>query len=283
MVKKQISLYGPCDITAISAFLRGRNIKVHDFNNCGTYATCLSEYWVQQINHNNNESKLIDKNSFPNLGELTKSDTIIISVLSEPLMGVYQNIYNGSSIHFGFPNKNVILNKDVYINDYKSYGDETFIDLKNNYIFKGQAEIKQILKNYYQIINFIPSSTKIIIILGPTFASAFGEENYYLKTVNVAKYYKDLNEKLTESLKCNTNVFYIDPADFYTPPKKRSELFYYNFYSITHYPTKTYFLIARQIKRIVNNRSIKIKSFHYFLKQIRHKMLVKTNDNIHKT
>ena len=246
-MKKPIVMIGPCDITAISKYIntKRRKIEIYDYNNCGDWNTCLSSYWVDSIESKKSSSPLVKNCCYPEAKLFNNNCSLIImSILLEPQLGLYQNKYNGSTLYYGFPHIDARTNYSLnYSIDFQKYGFEAFNELKN-YNFYGHISSKQVVDNYKKIIDTIGQETKICIVLGPTFPSRFGEQNSFYKQFDVLNYFEILNEAMKKTFKQKKNVLFIEPKLFYKVPRNKNQLFYYNFMSIAHYPKKTYIKIA---------------------------------------
>lgn len=250
--QKNAILIGPCDITAISMFLK--NIKIVDFNNTGTWNTCLSSYWVDCLLNKRSRNPFVDESCYPDKTIFEKENPILImSILMEPQLGLYRNRYDNSTLMFGFPHLDIKKHyKDIYREDLLKFGEKGFEDIKNNYIFEGCIKPQQVIDNYKIILQSIPPDTKVCILLGPTFSSKYGEQNIFYQQFDIKKYFMELNSLMYENFAKQDNVELIDPSKFYKKPLKKTSMYYYNFMSISHYPRLTYYKIANYLHR--NNR-----------------------------
>ena len=235
--------YGPCDISAIYTFIKRKNVY---YNN--NFFSFRSSNWVQFLNGTIPEHPFVNKDSvFPDKKIFCDNTPriIVISVLGEPLEGKYVNGKN--IIRFGCPHLDAT--KD-YLFNYKDfveiYGHEVFKTFKK-YDYCGEFTINEIVNNFQIILHSFPTTTKICILLGPTFDSGFGEVNLYCATKNMINLYSELNSKISNLCKEMQNVYLINPANYYKKPKHIKEMFYYNSLTILHYPRDTYKRMAKQL------------------------------------
>lgn len=246
-----IIFFGPCDITAISTYIRkNNNVLFIDKNTTGTFDLCESTYWVQDILNQKVSHPFISKYAYPEIDfRETDINGIVISLLCELGRGLYEN-KKGQYLKFGFAN--IDATKDYLLN-YKAevdwYGKEVFEAFSEEWCFKGTMHIKDIISNYQIILNNIPDRVHIYILLTPTFKSKYGETNDYFKTINGTEVFAKLNNMMKAHFAYKSNITFLDPTDYYIPPKKKSDLFYYNSPSIRHYPRSCYRSIALYLSK----------------------------------
>lgn len=272
---KKTILIGPCDITAISTFLVHRRMDIFDINNCGTYNTCLSSYWIDSINNNKNKSRFISPCCYPDWNQLCKNtSTIVMSLLLEPQLGLYKNRKNGSSIIFGYPHIDARMHyNDYYKNDVCVFGKEAFLELKDNYDFIGVIKPKEVVNNYKKIIEKIDCRISICILLGPTFDSKYGEQNIFYQQFDIKAYFSELNGLMKETFESEKRVWLLDPYCYYKQPKNKLDIFYYGFPSISHYPRITYSKIAYILSR--RYKGISFNYLYYIYKKLKRLLKLK--------
>ena len=286
---KKIIFRGPCDITAIYSYLKPKNI-IYDTELIGdkidkVWDTSLSIYLAQLANNVFVNDVFVEKNQYPkaDIFDENKIDGVVISILNEGYHGIYKNKINDYEVAYGLWNYDATYKKGYHYLEGEAKGVTGFPRLtkrdytrfSSEYSFCGRISPEESSINIKRFVDRFSDRVKICIILGPTFPSAFGEKSPAFKDDNSIIFFKKLNDSISDIFNSYKNVFLIRPADYYVKPKKRSDLFYYNYPSIGHYPKKTYKKIAKHICKIFN-RKIRYdyhKSFLKFIKKIKMKFI----------
>ena len=269
MGKTRIVLCGGCDVTAICRYIkRTNNVKMIIHNSTKTWMNSISYYWAQYLDN-------IRIPDYQNYGVYYPNDDIfgsnvdvlVISLLGEIGEGIYKNKGNSSYLLFGFPNVDATKNPEFYAESTRIEDKHILEYIVNKCEYVGESSPSDIVDNYRKILSKINPRAKIYIILGPTFKSDFCEKNYYFQNVDGVEKNDCLNNAMINEFRDNKNVIFINPKKFYKKPKRRAQMYYYNYPSIRHYPRSTYFRIAIWLRR--KNRSLKIsyKEFFIFIKE----------------
>ena len=131
--------------------------------------------------HKQTQQKLIEISSrfpFPSIENFKtnffdkKYDVIFLSLLTSAHTGLYINKEDGTYVVFGFSNVD-ITNPDnwekVLENVPKEFHETNLIELRKfckNYIFAGEAPVKEIISNLEYIKQNLSPKTKLVLILG---------------------------------------------------------------------------------------------------------------------
>ena len=249
---KKVVFCGGCDITAICRYIKKTpNVKVIDYNLTNTWMNSVSHYWIQALDNKklpNHEKYGI---YYPDTNPLLDKDIdiLVISILGEVGEGLYRNKKNGSLLLYGFANVDATKNPLFYTDGKPVKNGSVLESIINEFEFLGEINQDDVIKNYKRIISSLDPHIYLYILLGPTFESAFGEKNYYFQSINGIDKYSSLNKKMKSEFGCYKNVKFIDPAKFYSKPRKLKQLYYYGYPSIRHYSRFTYFKIASYISK----------------------------------
>ena len=253
-IKYKAYFYGCCDITATTTFLKSKNCIFNEFKRFHHYFSFQSSYWAASINGKESCHPFVPKGVYPENSIFNEKNKImVLTVLCDPIIGNYVN-QKKELVRFGYPHLDAtkIPLKD-YPDDYGLGGgactDDVYQSFTTNYSFKGMTSVDEIIKNFETIINSFSRDTQFVILLGPTFESKFGEKNKLCQSVDMKNIYKDINHAMVNTF-TSSNIHFIDPNKFYKIPKKKSDLFYYNFPSILHYPRSLYKAIAKEMHNL---------------------------------
>lgn len=242
--------YGSCDITAITSYIRNKNCCFNDYKRFGNFLSFQSTYWVESIFNREVVHPFVENGVYPDCSIFTKEEKILVfTVLCEPLFGEYKDSQE-RIIRFGYPHLDATEDYDKkYPYEYKKYGRAVFDSFANNFVFEGMIKVDKIVDNFRTIMNHFPKGTQFVIILGPTIDSDFGEMNKLCQTIDMKKTYQKINDAMVTCFK-SSNVHFINPNNFYKEPKRKEDLFYYNFPSMIHYTRGTYKRMAKAIHHL---------------------------------
>lgn len=285
---KNVLLRGPCDVMALYFYLQPKNIKLESAIP-GRY---LEKAWdvsnsifLEQFATNNMiDSHFVEPAFYPNKEDIysKKYKLIILSVISDGILGVYQNKVKGYKIAYGMHKFDATLEGGrLYREDSTIYGGisgislNEYIAFSKSYQFLGLISPVECSNNFKIFIDSLPRGIDVCILLGPTFESAYGEMNPTLKGCG-KEIYERINKEMYRTFSSYPNVSLVDPSLFYIKPKHKYQMFYYNFNSINHYPSKTYRLIAKEIHKLYPDL-IKVsykKACKRFFKRLFKRMIV---------
>lgn len=250
-IKIKTYFYGSCDITATATYIKNNNCVFNDYRRFGNYYSFQSDYWVASIFNNEVEHPFVAHGVYPEKSIFNDEPKIVVlTVLCDPLIGNYIGP-NKKLIRFGYSHLDATKSyKENYPNEYNFYGPSIFEQFSKDYLFYGMTKEKEIIDNFKIIFNnFNSSNTQFIIFLGPVFDSCYGEKNLLCKEVDMKSIYRNINQAMKSTF-IGANIHFIDPNLFYRKPKKQSDLFYYNFPSLIHYPRKTYKKMAKEMHHL---------------------------------
>ena len=193
---------------------------------------------------------------------------MILSVLSEPLLGNYTD--GKRLVRFGYLHIDATGDfRAHYPKEVESYGEATFEEFGKSFRFLERTIAQETVDNYATILDRLGRQTMVCFILGPTMQSTFGEGGLFCQSEDVVSIYRELNGAMKAGFGSRENAFFIDPADYYRSPRKKSQLYYYNCPSMLHYPRRTYVLMAKQLHRLFP-RSIKYDKLYGAKRGFRH-------------
>lgn len=253
MKKRRIKayFYGSCDITASSTFIKKTNCVFNDFTRFGNFYSFQTDYWVSSIYGHEVVHPFVAKGVYPDKSVFDEEEKIVVfTVLCDPLLGNYIG-RDGSLIRFGYPHISATKQYEKnYPNECAYYGKNVFEQFSKTYKYAGMTNVERTIDNFKIILSkFSNKHNHYIILLGPTFNSEFGEKNLLCKDIDMKLVYDQINKRMLSTFKDN-NIHFIDPNKFYRKPTKKSDLFYYNFPSLIHYPRITYKKIAKEMHRL---------------------------------
>lgn len=263
---RKIVLRGYCDITAISFFLKEKGLCIQEMNHIGSWNLNYSTYLAQAAAGKRScyvKPLCYPDDSFFN-GEL---DLLVFSVLSEPMCGLYRG-------KEGFPDLRLGLSNEDYCTNWMDFdGDnciskEDWFAIHDHYEYVGLIDIDEAVANVVSFVNAIPKNTNICILLGPTMPNAFKENSPPHLKFNTLEFYKSFNKKIKEIFVGEPRVSFIEPCDFYKTPKKQKDIFFSGYTSVAHYPRRTYYLMAKELRRRYGHR-FKINYTAVILRRIR--------------
>lgn len=175
---------GPCDLLSAIDYIKADcsiDTEFPYYNEQFQYILdhTHTAYIVQA--HKQTQQKLIEISSrfpFPSIENFKtnffdkKYDVIFLSLLTSAHTGLYINKEDGTYVVFGFSNVD-ITNPDnwekVLENVPKEFHETNLIELRKfckNYIFAGEAPVKEIISNLEYIKQNLSPKTKLVLILG---------------------------------------------------------------------------------------------------------------------
>lgn len=279
----KILFRGNCDVKAVTQYIKSTNDILVESAFKGKYLdtvwdASISLYLMQSATDSIIKSKFVEPTFYPS-SDIYSSDyeAIIISCIGDGILGVYENITDGSRLAYGIWTSDATKNDgEEFFNDKIAHGGlpnltkEDYHVFAQNYKYLGRTSVNDCVSNYEAFIKKVPKSTKIIILLGQTFLNVYGERNPAMKQGG-REFYSELNNKLISTLAVYKNVYFIDPSKYYKKPKNKYDIFYYNFPTINHYPCITYLKMAKEIAAIISKKRIKIDNWFYIKQKIRRK------------
>ena len=278
----KILFRGNCDVTAITQYIKQTSDIVVESAFKGKYLdtvwdASISLYLMQSATGRTIENKFVEPAFYPSpeIYRGGKYDGIIISCIGDGILGVYENITDGSRLAYGIWTSDATKNDgEDFFNPNIAHGGlpnlskEDYHWFAQHYKYLGRTSIDDCVSNYEVFIEKVPQSTKIIMLLGPTILNVYGERNTALKNGG-KEFHAQLNTKLVSVLSKYSNVYFINPSKYYKKPKNKYDMFYYGCPSIDHYPCITYLKMAKEISKIISGKKIKVNYLFYIKQKIR--------------
>ena len=260
-VKQRILLKGPCDMQQIFSFINeGENItcEFSYTNECGILTeghnhtsqivTALTATDTEK-NEILSQFEWLDKNSLNTTMVSGKYDIIVLSMLTDGNLGIYRNMANGKCISLceGYyditeiGNRAKYLNKDIFTSNI-NFTEEDLIRFANLYESMDNSNGEITLSNLNKIRELLPSSTKLVLILGSTKPFEGKVKPSYQ---NRHLYHALLNEKISlwANEFDNIELIYID--EFI---KKQSDFLDTN----NHFVKRVYYELSKKLLSIAN-------------------------------
>lgn len=271
----KILLRGPCDINAISCYLKkDNNIVVESaFKGCylnTVFDASISLYLKQAALNQKVVSPFVEPKFYPSQDLFDgKYDWVVISIIGDGILGIYENKKTHERIAYGLWTSDATKNSgEEYFDESVVHGGipgiskETYINFANEYTYLGQANPNDIVDNLQVFFDHLHKNTKLIIMLGPENANRFGEKNPALQNQG-DKYYSNLNKIMKETFGQKERIYLINPNDYFKRPIHKYFIFYYGYETINHYHIKTYYLLAKRLSLVTNKQIAINKPFYY--------------------
>ena len=259
----RILVKGPCDVSQVLPFFKNKNVFDTEFS----YTSVLKPgTYIESMNHSSQIIMLkdIDENIKKELiktipfidGDYFKSnifsqeyDYVIISLLTDYSLGLYQNIEHPSIIipfsqytidYTKEENWNEIMHEQTTNSDEQIASDYKFF--KANYKYIGRISPEQMLANYEMIRKLLPKSTKLILLNGAERAFIGKEKNGYEDRFLLHRF---LNPQVHEFvMKHQDNTFLIDVNSLFGKDYPYLD-------TINHYKKNIYYKIAQSIEEYI--------------------------------
>lgn len=260
----RILIKGPCDVSQVLPFFRNKNVFDTEFS----YTSVLKPgTYIESMNHSSQIVMLkdvgddikriliqtipfIDGDYFKSNIFSQKYDYVIISLLTDYSLGLYQNIEIPSIIipfsqytidYTKEENWNDIMHEQTTNSDEQIAADYEFF--RANYKFIGRISSEQMLANYEIIRELLPKSTKLILLNGAEREfigkEKAGYENRFLL-------HRSLNPLIDEFVKKHQdNTFVIDVNSLFGNDNPYLD-------TINHYKKNVYYKIAKSIEDYIS-------------------------------
>lgn len=274
----KIVFKGACDLCILSSYLISNNI-VEEFTYVGEKGNSI-EHHNHSINYlsfhflSDTEKKMImndcifaDERMFDTAMYDKDVSLLFLSTQIEAMLGVYKHKETGYKIAFGeyvypltSPN-----NWDGFIRgELPGYQNKFSLawlkEFSAKYEYIGRVTPKMFLENLKLLLQKLPESTKICLILGSEMPY---EANDKLGYVDRHLYYKEINDLLREFVKTTDRIYLLDFNDYL---KKQSDFFG----NINHYQRDIYYkasIKANEYIMQVTGEKLKQKSIMVALSQ----------------
>lgn len=260
----RILIKGPCDVSQVLPFFRNKNVFDTEFS----YTSVLKPgTYIESMNHSSQIVMLkdvdddirrkliktipfIDGDYFKSNIFSQKYDYVIISLLTDYSLGLYQNIEIPSVIipfsqytidYTKEENWDEIMHEQTTNSDEQIAADYKFF--KANYKFIGRISPEQMLANYEIIRELLPESTKLILLNGAE-REYIGEEKKGYE--NRFLLHRSLNPLIDEFVKKHQdNTFVIDVNSLFGNDNPYLD-------TINHYKKNVYYKIAKSIEDYIS-------------------------------
>ena len=256
---QKILIKGPCDMLQIFSFIKQNENIVTEFvyvNDRGST--------VEQINHTSHivqaytlseseKKRLIKTVPFADEGMFSVSvyedyQFILLSLFTDPSMGVYKEKSSGAVISFGEYIYDVTderlwqkyLDKEIYTAKY-SFTLSELQYMKDNFDFLGRLSPEEIVANVDFIYQHLHAETKLILSLGVEMPF---EKNSQPAYEDRHLFNKKMNQLIKQWSEGKKNVILLDVNEFITS----QDAFVNN---INHFTKQVYYQLSREFIRIV--------------------------------
>lgn len=257
--KPRILLKGPCDLSAISAYLIGGDVSC-EFNyvNPGNFITAGQNHSVhlkeslmcqpKQLEQILSEVPFLDYGDFHTNLFTTSYDVICYSLLPDCHSGLYQK--KDGSFRIAFGSKNFDLTNPDYWDGYINgtlpnhafpFTKEILEAFRRDWDFAGQITAREIVENIAWMKTQIPGHPAIILLLG----SSIPCEKENAEFADHASFHAEINSLVKEVFANDTQIHIIDPSDFIHSQEDYMEC-------INHYSRNVYYDLATEIVKIIN-------------------------------
>ena len=255
----KIVFKGPCDLEIMSSYLKASNL-VREFTYVG-----LKQVSVEHQNHSQNYL------TFPFLSEFEKDellnecifndrdmfatkmydkDTVLvfISTLIEGNLGIYRRKKDGFLLAYGewaYPLTDekiwpLYCENKIYTGG-NHFTKEFLVNFKENFEFVGRLSPDNVLSNIKKLIERLPSTTCVCLMLGSEMPY---EKNDSLSYEKREEYHKKLNNMLREFANNNPRIYLIDFNEFIHSQADFTD-------NINHFHRRIYFEAAKMANKII--------------------------------
>ncbi len=262
LVNGKILLKGPCDLSQMFAYIEESDNIIQEFVYVGEKGVS-----VEGANHTSQiiESRTLsekdkkalisttpfgDKNMF--MTRMFDSDIhyVVLSLFTDPNLGVYRHKASGHVVAFGewkndLTNKCLwqqFINKELYVAGC-NFTEENLNAFKEQYEYIGRLSPQEIVTNVRWIYNHISSDARLILTLGSEIAY---EDNKQPSYEDRHIFHKELNAILKKEFADNERVSFLNVNDFINGQADFTG-------NINHFSRKVYFELATALINIINS------------------------------
>ncbi len=267
----KIVLKGPCDLSQLFAYINETKNIIQEFVYVGENGNSVEGFnhttqIIESFTLTDKEKQDLiascpfgDKEMFKTRIFDEDINYVVLSLFTDPNLGLYRNKESGLIVAFGEWTNNLLdeslwpsfINKELYVAGC-SFSLETLKSFKNKYEFVGRLSPAEVLNNVQWIYNHMFKKTKLILTLGSEMAYESNNQPAYNDR---HEYHKELNTLIKQAFSNNERVSFLDVNDFL---KGQSDFTG----NINHFTRRIYFELANSliIKLNSDNSSLRIKS-----------------------
>ena len=290
LLKGNILLKGPCDLSQMFAYIEESDNILQEFVYVGERGVSVEGY--------NHTSQIIESQSLTEVEkrELIKTspfgdkdmfktrlfdsdlNCIVLSLFTDPNLGVYKHKKSGNLVAFGEWTNNLtderlwnrFIKKELYVAGC-DFTESNLRSFKEQYDFIGRLTPPEIVSNVKWIYEHISPNARLILTLGSEVAYEANTQPAYNER---HIFHMELNRLLKNEFKSNERVSFLDVNDFI----KDQSAFVGN---INHFSRKVYYdLACALISLMISGSDSKISivsPFKRFFINVKHQVITTRN------
>lgn len=263
-IADSIVLKGPCDLQQIFAYIADKKSIIKEFTYVGENGVSIEGHnHTSQILESQTLSEDVkvrmskkypfsDKNMFITKAFDEKVGFVVLSLFTDPNLGLYQDKETGVLIAFGewttditdSNNEEALISQKVFTSNC-TFTKENLEFIRNNLCFLGRLSPEQVFCNIKKIYKELSASTHLILVLGSETPFLGNKQESY---ENRDKYNQILNSLIRGFSQTETRIHCLDVNKFIHGQEDFTN-------NINHFNRQIYYSLSQELINIIQQNS----------------------------